>query len=83
MFDPSVIRAMMRIILLSLTLCLTGCRDRPPAPTKEQAAQLNEAEDMLNDLATNKSGQPNVSNAASDTNATTISNGTENRNHAP
>ncbi len=33
-------------------LLLGGCRDhRPPAPTAEQSAQLNEAEDMLNGMA--------------------------------
>jgi hypothetical protein len=36
---------------------LAGCRDqRPPAPTAEQANQLNEAEDMLNRLGTNEEG---------------------------
>ena len=33
-------------------LLLTGCHDkRPPAPTQEQSAQLNDAEDMLNGMA--------------------------------
>ena len=43
------------MFLLALMLC--ACRDqRPPAPTSEQSQQLNEAEDMLNDVATNEEG---------------------------
>ena len=42
---------MTRILVLALLL-LSSCRDqRPPAPTSEQADQLNEADSMLNDLA--------------------------------
>ena len=39
-------------------LVLTGaCREqRPPAPTQQQSAQLNEAEKMLNELAANEEG---------------------------
>ena len=38
-------------------LLLAACRDqRPPAPTAEQSDQLNEAEDMLNDMANNEEG---------------------------
>jgi hypothetical protein len=41
----------MRQILIFLTLALSACGDdRPPAPTPEQADQLNAAEDMLNAL---------------------------------
>jgi hypothetical protein len=33
-------------------LLLAGCHERrPPVPSAEQSAQLNEAEDMLNDTA--------------------------------
>jgi hypothetical protein len=48
----------MRLALILLLLVLaTGCRDqRPPAPTAEQANQLNEAEAMLNNLAANEEG---------------------------
>jgi outer membrane lipoprotein-sorting protein len=47
----------MRLVLLSAVLFLAGCKDhRPPAPSAEQAAQLNEAEDMLNDMAANEEG---------------------------
>jgi hypothetical protein len=43
-------------MLLSLLL-LAACRDqRPPTPSAEQADQLNDAEAMLNDLATNEEG---------------------------
>jgi hypothetical protein len=39
----------MRKVLLILVLLAAGCRDeRPPQPTAEQSAQLNEAENMLN-----------------------------------
>jgi hypothetical protein len=43
--------------LLILALLLCSCRDqRPPAPSAEQADRLNEAEAMLNNLATNEEG---------------------------
>jgi hypothetical protein len=46
---------------------LAACRDQqPPAPTPEQSDQLNEAENMLNDLATNEEGpeqRPGPSNS--------------------
>ena len=39
----------MRTTLLILLLLIGGCRDaRPPQPTSEQSARLNEAENMLN-----------------------------------
>jgi hypothetical protein len=42
--------AMTRLVLL-LALLLSACHDkRPPQPTAEQAAQLNDAEDMLNGM---------------------------------
>jgi hypothetical protein len=38
----------MRTLALLLILALAGCRkDEPQAPTAEQSAQLNEAEDLL------------------------------------
>jgi len=44
-------------IVACLLLVTASCRDRsPPAPTEEQSAQLNEAEDMLNAEAANKEG---------------------------
>ena len=47
----------MKRIVVCLVLATAGCRDRsPPAPTEEQSAQLNEAEDMLNDVASNEEG---------------------------
>jgi hypothetical protein len=49
-------------------LLVAACREqRPPAPTSEQSDQLNEAEDMLNDLATNEEGpeqSPGPSNSS-------------------
>jgi hypothetical protein len=44
-------------------LLLSACHDkRPPAPTAEQNQQLNEAENMLNDVAANDvSGSTNSS----------------------
>jgi hypothetical protein len=36
-------------------LFLTACHDkRPPPPTQEQSAQLNETEDLLNTMASNE-----------------------------
>jgi hypothetical protein len=38
-------------------LFFAGCQDdRPPTPTAEESAQLNQAEDMLNDMAQNEEG---------------------------
>jgi hypothetical protein len=43
--------------LIACFLLLAACRDdRPPAPTTEESAQLNSAEDMLNDMARNEEG---------------------------
>ena len=44
-----------------LTICIlllsAACRDdRPPAPSAEESARLNEAEAMLNGLAANEEG---------------------------
>jgi hypothetical protein len=42
---------------IALVLCVSACRDRqPPAPSAEQSAQLNEAEDMLNAEAAKEKG---------------------------
>ena len=44
-------------IALCLLLLLGACRDqRPPGPTAEQSAQLNEAENMLNAEGANEEG---------------------------
>jgi hypothetical protein len=43
--------------ILVCVLLVAACRDnKPPAPTAEQSAQLNEAEDMLNTMAQNEEG---------------------------
>jgi hypothetical protein len=43
--------------LVAALLALAAChKDEPPAPTAKQSAQLNEAEDMLNNMAENEEG---------------------------
>jgi hypothetical protein len=43
--------------LLALTLLLAACRDdRPPAPTEQESAQLNEMDAALNAEAANGEG---------------------------
>jgi len=47
----------MRKLLLFAALALAACGDdRPPAPTAEEAAQLDEAEELLNREAANEKG---------------------------
>ena len=42
-------------LILCILLLAASCRDKgPPAPTAEQSAQLDNAEDMLNDMAPNE-----------------------------
>jgi hypothetical protein len=57
----------MRRIFLALLL-LGGChKEQPARPTAEQSAQLNDAEDMLNDIAANEEGpeqRPGPSNSS-------------------
>jgi hypothetical protein len=44
-------------LFVCVLLAVTGCRDeRPPAPTPEQSQQLNEAENMLDNMAANEEG---------------------------
>ena len=46
----------MRYALLCLLLVSACRKEQPPAPTAEQSAQLNEAENMLNNVAANEEG---------------------------
>jgi hypothetical protein len=50
-------------------LAVAGChkQEQPPAPTAEQSDQLNEAEDMLNEMAQNEEGPE--ANASSPSNS--------------
>ncbi len=44
-------------VWIALALLLCGCREqRPPAPTEQQSAQLNEAENLLDQAAANEKG---------------------------
>jgi hypothetical protein len=45
-----------KLIASALLLTASCHKDAPPAPTAEQSAQLNDAEDMLNGLAQNEEG---------------------------
>ena len=47
---------MKRLPILALVMLAACNKDRPPAPTTQESAELNEAEDMLNDLAQNEEG---------------------------
>jgi hypothetical protein len=54
MFGRGGIRPDVKKLILCVLL-LASCREqRPPAPTAEQAQQLNEAEDMLDNMAANE-----------------------------
>ena len=47
----------MRKLLLGVLLLASSCRDdRPPAPTKEESAKLNEMDAELNAMANNEEG---------------------------
>jgi hypothetical protein len=50
-------------------MLLAACHksEQPPAPSAEQSDQLNEAEDMLNDMAQNEEGPE--ANASSPSNS--------------
>jgi hypothetical protein len=52
--------------LLTFALLAACGDDRPPAPTAEEAAQLNEAEELLNREAGDKKGPEDRSPGPSD-----------------
>ena len=57
----------MRIALLSALVFLAACGDdRPPAPTAEETARLDEAEELLDDQAANAKGPEDRSPGPSD-----------------
>ena len=58
----------MKKLIACAFLALAACHDkRPPQPTAEQSQQLNDAEDMLNDMAQNEEGPE--ANASSPSNS--------------
>jgi hypothetical protein len=57
---------MTKIWLAGVALAASSCNSQQPqAPTAQQSDQLNEAEDMLNDLATNEEGPEDRSSSPS------------------
>jgi hypothetical protein len=59
----------MRKALVIAALMIAACdRDRPPAPSAEQANQLDEAEAMLNEMGENKEGAAPAGTAPSNSN---------------
>ena len=49
--------AQVKKLIVCAALVVASCRDQhPPQPTAEQSAQLNEAEDLLDNMAANEEG---------------------------
>ena len=44
------------IVLAALLMAAACHKDRPPVPTPEQSAELNDADEMLNGMARNEEG---------------------------
>jgi hypothetical protein len=56
----------MKKLLVVVMLLMAACRDeRPPAPSAQEAGQLNEAEDLLNSAAQNEEGPADRSTSPS------------------
>jgi hypothetical protein len=54
--------AMTQYVLIASLLLLAAChKDRPPAPTREQNAQLNDAENMLNAMGNEEGPEAHAS----------------------
>ncbi|HEX5259669.1 MAG TPA: hypothetical protein VFW35_12940 [Sphingomicrobium sp.] len=52
----------MKKLILCVTLIVAACHDRrPPAPTAEQSAELNDADRMLDNLANEEGPKANAS----------------------
>ena len=62
MFGQSDTLARMRISILFAAVLLASCNreDKPEAPTPAESARLDEAEAMLNELASNEAGPANA-----------------------
>jgi hypothetical protein len=60
----------MKKIIILLGLLVSACnKDEPPAPSAEQTARLDEAEDMLNSMAANEEGpEANASDPSTNSN---------------
>ena len=57
MSQIAALRLPMKRTLIAALVLLAACRkDEPPAPTPEQSNQLNDAEDLLNNMAQNEEG---------------------------
>ena len=66
MFERSGTSSEMKPVLFLAILMLAACKDnRPPQPTAEQSQQLNDAENMLDNMAANEEGPADHSTSPS------------------